>query len=139
MSYSDFFDAYTSYKSFKADPAAIDLYLFLSRPSSVGKMVEAISDNASALSGVVKGVETLFSTRLDYSKPTPKQMTGAMIAHILKDYGFRPEGDGRAKGDIFVRAAKYRRTDDCSRIVSSQYVIINKVTGATIEQETIIL
>lgn len=111
ITFETFIKLYPRFQKYNIDLCAQELFLFLSQPEIVDRMI-IVNDHAylAALDGIVDELETRFAKRIDLKDQLDsRQMVGAMIKFILGQYGYVPDERVSIKNSkIFKLAMRYK-------------------------------
>ena len=127
FSFSHFLDKYPRFKkNFGENLSVQDIYQFLSNPLYIDKMINANELGMTALSGVVKELESKFSNRtdIDLSNDVVKQLIGCMIQEIIHEFGYKSRIQRVVRNSKYFTSATHYEPDEASR----KYMIVNKPT-----------
>lgn len=84
------------------------LFNFLNDDERIRKMIWANDDmDLPALAGVRKEIEKLHGREVNFLDKRTKQLTGAIIAFLLKGKGYRAADSARVNSKFFTTAKRY--------------------------------
>lgn len=140
MKYVDFYKQYPKYKGYIDNPVVYRLFIFLSNPINIKKMVVANDVyKKPPLYGVLTEVENNFHDPdiFSFCNDGPRQLTGSLVYYVLSYFGYKPIKPRRiTKLKYFTSASIYEYTQENARYVLSERTeIIDKNTDEVISSE----
>ena len=131
MNFQEFIQTYPRFRKFNVDLCGQELFLFLSQPEIVDRMI-IINDygKLAALDGIVNEFEKLFADKIKLkSQLDARQMVGAMIKFVLGQYGYIPDERTSIKNSsIFKLAMRYKFVPQEQKMVLVRHITSEKMS-----------
>lgn len=119
ISYNDFLLENPRYRGYSDNQDVKELFDFIETPTSVVKMIIALTNERPALAGIVHEVEELYGEKLNLdTNKAMRQLIGIFVRYVMSFYGYEPAEQKRlSRTRYFVTASHYLKTGSVKKSI----------------------